>query len=215
MLEIFYNLSGYNTTLFISMNDYLNTSALLPAILQAISHMFCISNFAIGYLAACLYFYYKAQNSNNPAEYFASVYYELTRIGTCYAMFGFIFAALKFSVNLPRPFCSLSPHDFKTVADTSLERCLSSFPSAHTGLSLLVAYCLWPYMNKALKILASCTVIAVALSRIALAMHYPADILYSSIITVIIVIIANYVYKLLTKNLITPIKIIISKWLFN
>ncbi|MDG1436692.1 MAG: phosphatase PAP2 family protein [Rickettsiaceae bacterium] len=214
MLEIFYNPFGCNTDLFVLLNNYLNIGV-LPNILQLISSVFFISNFAMGYCVACAYFYYKAKKSDNPALYFEQIYYEMIRIGICYALFGLVFAALKFSINLPRPFCSLPPHLFTTIADTSLERCLSSFPSAHTGLSLLVAYCFWPYINKPLKILTYFTVLAVALSRIALAMHYPSDIIYSAIITIFIIAAANYINKKCLTIIITPVQKIISGLFFT
>lgn len=214
MFEVFYNLLSYNTSLFISLNHYTNMG-ILPTLLQAISSVFFIANFAVFYLATCIYFYYKVRKSDNPTIYFTPIYYELTRIGICYALFGCTFAALKFSVNLARPFCSLPATEFVTIANISIERCLSSFPSAHTGLSILVAYCLWPYINKNLKFLLCIIVPSVALSRITLAMHYPADILYSAIVTILVIITGNYLYKILQKPLVIPVKNLIIRLLFN
>ena len=214
MLETFYNLLGFNRHLFIIINDATNIG-ILPNILQAISSIFFIANFAAGYLMACIYFYYKTKKAADQTGYFTPVYYELTRIGINYALFGLVFAALKFSVNLPRPFCSLLPTEFVTITDTSIERCLSSFPSAHTGLSLLVAYCFWPYMNKTLKTFACLAVIAVAISRITLAMHYPADILYSAVVTIIVIITGNLLYASLRNIMIKPIGKLIIRLFFS
>ncbi len=213
MLELFYNPMGYNTDLFLLLNHYTNINV-LPTIFQVISSLFFIANFAVFYLAICIYFYYKIKKSNNPAKYFESIYYELTRIGICYALFGITFATLKFSINLPRPFCSIPAIDFITIADISLERCLSSFPSAHTGLAILVTYYLWTHINRPLKAISCVIVISVALSRITLAMHYPADILYSAIVTIIVIIIGNYLYGMLKIPVLTPIKKSITKLLF-
>lgn len=212
MLGIFYNLGGYNKDLFIFINHHTNI-AFLPIILKAISSIFFIANFAIAYFAICAYFYYKIKKSTKPAQAFETVYYELVRVGICYALFGITFTILKFSVNLPRPFCSLT--DFVTILDTSLERCLSSFPSAHTGLSILATYCLWPYINKVLRLFLCAIIIAVALSRITLAMHYPADILYSIVVTTITIIFSNYIYKLFKPNVITSVKNFIIRLLFS
>jgi membrane-associated phospholipid phosphatase len=132
-------------------------------------------------------------------------YFDLTRIGICYTLFGLTFAALKISVNLKRPFCSLAEGDFITIANTSLERCLSSFPSAHSGLSILVAYSLWPYMNKPLKWISCLAILAVAISRITLAMHYPADIIYSIIVTIVIIFAGNFIFRILKNKVIKPV----------
>lgn len=213
MLELFYNPMGYNTDLFLLLNHLTNISV-LPIIFQAISSVFFIANFAAAYLATCIYFYYKAKKANDPTAYFEPIYYELTRIGIYYALFGISFAALKFSVNLPRPFCSLPVGDFITITNISIERCLSSFPSAHTGLSILVTYCLWPHINKALKTLMCTIILSVALSRITLAMHYPADIIYSAMITILVIIIGNCLYRTLKKPILIPIKNTLTQLLF-
>ncbi len=205
MFEIFYNLSGYNSKLFLLINNHTNIS-ILPNILYIISSIFFIANFAIFYIIVCVYFYYKTKNDKNPSKYFTSIYYELTRIGICYTLFGLTFAALKFSVNLTRPFCTFDTINFITIANTESERCLSSFPSAHTGLAIFATYCLWPYMNKICKIFMCCVIILVALSRITLAMHYPTDIIYSAVVTILVIITGNYINKLLEKVIITPIK---------
>ncbi|MDC0864712.1 phosphatase PAP2 family protein [Rickettsiaceae bacterium] len=143
------------------------------------------------------------------------IYYELVRIGTCYALFGLGFAALKFSINLPRPFCSLSQEEFITIANIYSERCLSSFPSAHTGLSILTTYCLWKYMNNILRVMSCIMIFLVAISRITLAMHYPTDILYSALITMFIILLANFFYNLLKDSVIKIIGKFIMKFIFN
>lgn len=213
MLEIFYNFFGLNEIVFIKLNQLTN-KGIIPYLLHYISSMFFIANFAIFYILTCIYFYFKSKASKNIEEYFTPIYNELVRIGICYAVFGFTFAGLKFSVNLPRPFCSLEQHQFTTIANTELERCLSSFPSAHTGLSILVAYMLWPHINKTAKIVCCIIVAFVATSRITLAMHYPADIIYSAIVTLIVIFTGNIIYKTLKPSLIDPIKKIIIKLIF-
>jgi membrane-associated phospholipid phosphatase len=214
MLELFYNFGGYNKEIFIFINNLTNIS-FLPLILKAISSVFFIANFAAIYLIVCIYFYFKIKKSPNPAKTFEPIYYELVRIGACYAFFGITFSILKFSVNFPRPFCSLTPIDFTTIIDISLERCLSSFPSAHTGLAILAAYCLWPYMNRALKFTSCAIIFAVAISRMTLAMHYPADILYSAIVTLVVIIFSNYLFCVLKKPLIIPVKNWITPLIFK
>lgn len=214
MLNLFYNFSGYNKEIFIFINNLTNIS-FLPLILKAISSVFFIANFAAIYIIVCIYFYFKIKKTPNPAKTFEPIYYELVRIGSCYAFFGITFSILKFSVNFPRPFCSLAPIDFTTILDISGERCLSSFPSAHTGLSILIAYILWPYMNKALKFTSCIIIFAVALSRITLAMHYPADILYSALVTLIVIIFSNYLYRASKEILIIPVKNFLIRLIFN
>lgn len=150
----------------------------------------------------------------NTHTQFLRIYNQLVRVGLCYAIFGLSYAALKFGINLPRPFCSLPITDFITILDTTNERCLSSFPSAHVGLCVIMAYYLWPILKNYQKILALLTIILVAISRITLAMHYPSDILYSIIIAFILIFVSNKLFEFLRLKLINPIGITISRLLF-
>mgnify|MGYP003544853907 CR=1 FL=1 len=211
MLSEFYNWSGQNKALFILLNHYTN-QGILPKILYYISNIFFIANFAAAYLLILIYLILKTARSSDRGKFFWSWYYEMIKIGICYSLFGLTFAALKFGANLARPFCSLDTGDFITIANTELERCLSSFPSAHTGLSILVTYCLWPHLNKYYRCLCVLVMCLVSLSRITLAMHYPADIIYSSIVTILVICTSVIVFRLLKNNLISSIgRMIVTK----
>jgi membrane-associated phospholipid phosphatase len=215
IIDFLYNWLGLNKSLFISINKLTNISY-LPSILQIVSDIFFIANFALFYFAACLLLYFRTRRTAiNKKNFFMTGYFALARIGICYALFGFTFAALKFSVNLKRPFCSLAEGNFITIANTSLERCFSSFPSAHTGLSILLAYSLWPYMNKSLKGISCLVILAVAASRITLAMHYPADIIYSAVVTILIILAGNFVFKILKNKVTAPIGSSIFRLIFS
>ncbi len=213
MFEFFYNFGGLNQQLFLSLNHLLNIS-ILPYFLQIFSFIFAISNFAICYLIYSLYFFWQLINLNNTEQchnYFWNRYNKLSKVGIAYTIFGLFYAFLKFTVNLPRPFCSLPPEEFITIADLSHERCLSSFPSAHTGLSLLVIYFLWEHFNQKRKFVAVFVILLVALSRIVLAMHYPADIIYSLLITIFLIKVSEFIYCLLKDNIIKKVGNIILK----
>ncbi len=209
MLSEFYDWYGQNKSIFILLNHYTN-QGILPKTLYYTSSIFFITNFAVAYLLILSYLTIKTIRSSNRIEFFWSWYYEMVKTGICYSLFGFTFAALKFGVNLARPFCSLDKADFITIANTELERCLSSFPSAHTGLSILATYCLWPHINKYYKCLCVLAILSVSLSRITLAMHYPSDIIYSSLITILVIRASITVFRLLKNNLISSIGRIIT-----
>ena len=197
MFEILYNFCGWNKKLFVIINSYSNIG-ILPYCLRMLTELFDIINFACGCAALIVYFYIKLQRISSPFEHqkqFWSVYNRLTRICVIYVVFGLVYSLLKFLVNLPRPFCSLPNDNFMTIADVTTARCLSSFPSAHTGLALLTVYCTWSYLNLFQKIAASGILLLVGLSRITLAMHYPADVIYSSPIAVLVIIIGNAAYQ--------------------
>lgn len=211
MKEIFYNFAGFNEILFYHFN-YLTNYGYIPKILKILSDLFQIENFAVVYFLLCLYQYYqlKKQHKTN----FSERYNELIYIGTCYAVFGFTYAALKFSINLPRPFCSLPEGSFTTIASTIHERCLSSFPSSHTGLALMITCLAWKYLNNTTRALSIALVILVAMSRISLAMHYPADILYSSLVVIFVIWLARFICRMLQNNVINYFENKFKQWFF-
>ena len=126
----------------------------------------------------------------------------MVQMGICYAFFGFTYAMLKFSINLPRPYCSLPSDQFITIMNVNHARCLSSFPSSHVGLALMMTIFGWNYMNKWGCAGAMLTVALVALSRITLAMHYPADIIYSMLITALAFGVSQLIFSIFSDNLI-------------
>ena len=208
-LESFYHFGGLNKVIFIKLNTLTN-HGILPYILYGISNLFFIGNFAICHILICIYHYLKLKTSCNIGKNFISIYTTLVQIGICYTVFVLVFSGLKFFINTPRPFCSLKQSDFVTIVNIKSKYCFSSFPSAHTGISILILYALWPYLNKKRKVIFYFVIAFVATSRISLAMHYPADIIYSIIITLIVILVSNIIYKRLKFIIIDPIgKIII------
>lgn len=210
MFELLYNFQGLNQEVFLWINRMTNHFSIIAYILQIISYCFNITNFAIAYLIHCVYFYIqlkKIHDFNHRQIKFWSIYNKMVMIGIIYTIFGCTYTLLKFFVNLPRPFCSLHINSFVTIANIELERCLSSFPSSHSGLALLTSYFIWSYITMRQKITALLIVLLVAISRITLAMHYPTDIIYSFFITIIIIIFGKIIFRIFANNLI--------KWLGN
>ena len=206
MKEILYDLYGYNTQLFIYANILLNSNEYLSYYLKVISYFFEIKNFAFYYCVLLLMCWFKIKKAD--ARLQQKVYekyaYELCKIGFAYAIFVAIFCGLKFSVNMPRPYCSLTPEQFKSIMDFSDVRCLSSFPSGHTGIALMIMYFTYVYAsNMFIKFMTVLMFIAAALSRISLAMHFPVDVIYGILFSIIAIFSSNvfcvvakyYLYK--------------------
>ncbi|MGC0372320.1 MAG: hypothetical protein DGJ47_001032 [Rickettsiaceae bacterium] len=214
LYRIFYDWNGMNSNLFTYINQLLH-KAQLSKILIYISPIASIEFFAATYFIVCGYLYYIILSTNKDYKYFQTTAYKMIPVGICYTIFGLTFAALKFGVNLPRPYCSIDPNLLPNIADTSGERCLSSFPSAHTGMALIITYYSWKYLSSFAKLIIVWFVPIIALSRIFLAMHYPADLLYSFLLTLVIIYVSNKVYYKIKSIAIDPILIFIFKILFT
>ena len=218
-IQEIYNLFGYNTPIFIHLNELTN-QGITPVVLKYISSIFFFANFPIFYLGSAIIIHIKIRNKQKSGEVIIDLFNEnfvlMTRILICYFIFCASYTLIKFSVNMPRPYCSLNEGDFFTIANTSSERCLSSFPSAHTAFSVLVVYFLLPYLNNKLKPLAILAPFSVALSRISLAMHYPSDILASALIAPLIIMVSNYTFnKLRNWNAFESIREVVFENLYR
>lgn len=212
MYNMIYSFFGLNKIIFVFINK-LNKFGLLSYALEIFSRLFFIGNFAFYYLIMCLHCYYKLKSSPQRNRFFL-IYNNLVKAGICYTLFGFTCAALKFSINLPRPFCSLSSIEFSTVVDTVNERCLSAFPSAHIGIAIIISYYLWPHLKKYQQLIICLLLPAVAISRITLAMHYPADLIYGSIIASTLILLSNTLVSYLKNNIIKSVGNFIFKKIF-
>ena len=204
MKELIYDFYGHNTSLFNNINDTFSSST-SQHLLKYISTLFDIEMFAIYYCIILAILSYRILTIKLYEQY-SFCYDFMVKIGICYACFGFTYAALKFGINMPRPFCSLPEGSFTTIIDISQERCQSSFPSSHTGLVFLITLFLWDYVGWFARIFWVGMVILVGLSRIGLAMHYPADIFYSLFIAAGVYIIGVEMYHILEGNLIAWVK---------
>jgi membrane-associated phospholipid phosphatase len=186
MKELFYDLFGYNKSLFLFINNSINNEKIL-ILLKYFSYLFDIEMFAIYYCCIVLAIFVRlksVKNNEDRYEKFKSISNNMLIIGISYTIFGFLYAFLKFYINMPRPYCSLDISQFKTIADTASSRCLSSFPSSHAGISFMIAYFLYSRTrNFFMKIILIFGVFLVCLARISLAMHYPSDIFYGIILS--------------------------------
>lgn len=204
MKELIYDFYGGNIEIFYYINNTFH-STFYQHIFKYISAIFDIEMFAIYYCAILAILSYRIYSIKQYEQY-SFCFDFMVKLGICYTCFGFIYAALKFSVNMPRPFCSLPENSFVTILDISKERCLSSFPSSHAGLASLITIFLWNYIGSWIRISWIIIVTLVGISRMALAMHYPADIIYSIFIALAVYIVAIETYEILKNNIIEWIK---------
>ncbi|MEY3196640.1 MAG: hypothetical protein RLZZ59_6 [Pseudomonadota bacterium] len=216
MKEIFYNFAGYNQKIFLWINSWAINDDISYAA-KIISKFFDIEMFALYYCFAAIYLMVRLKFIENSKRYdaYCKKYDFMVRLGIAYALFGFVYAILKFTINMPRPFCSLSHDQFITILDVTQERCLSSFPSSHAGLVFLITLSFWREVDKFQKLLLCSLVILVSFSRVLLAMHYPADILYGLIVAYCVYLLAYFVFFILKDNLLSCVKSKIWSFLYK
>ncbi|KJV56539.1 PAP2 superfamily protein [Orientia chuto str. Dubai] len=193
-----YDFNGWNVKLFLIINQITNSNEYIAKIFYYISRIFYAKNFTIYYLLLAFYFFSKLRNyySEDRARQFNITFDYLLHVGAAYVMFLLIYNKLKHLFSFTRPCCSLS--EIQTVIDFKTEyiNCFTSFPSAHTGIAFFITFFLWDKLNTIGKFIGVIVVVMVGVSRIALAMHYPADVIYSCIITAIIIYIVKIILNI-------------------
>jgi membrane-associated phospholipid phosphatase len=178
-----YDWLGLNQKIFIYFNNILNVG-IIPYYLNVFSKFFDILVFFLYFTLVLGYRIYDLRGGRFDYQRYTINFKQIIQIGLIYGSIGIIYTLIKYGINLPRPYCSLD--HFFSAQDFSNARCLSSFPSAHTAMAFMISYLLFPYLNFLTRIIACLVVVIVGLSRIALAMHYPADVVYSVFISYII-----------------------------
>ncbi len=94
--------------------------------------------------------------------------------------------------SLPRPFCA-----YYLSQTVLLPNCFRSMPSGHSAYITIMVMSIWSLLNIFFRCVALITVFLVYFSRIALDMHYPADVLYSVLIAGLITFfVIKYIDKL-------------------
>ncbi len=121
MREILYDWGEYNSLIFTQLNKLLNANVNIAKALKYLSIALDIEKFALYYfiLVAVLIYKYSRSIVELHEERFVRYYSLLMHLGICYASLGFIAAALKFGVNMPRPYCSLPVGEYISI----IEKC--------------------------------------------------------------------------------------------
>ena len=146
---------------------------------------------------------YFSRQIKKDGRLFDHYFHILVRAGVIYCCFMFVFTFFKYTVNMPRPLCSFSPDSFYSIIHPDSVRCLSSFPSAHSGFALIMSYMLLHYLalDFTQKFVVISLVILTGIARIAMAMHFPADVLYGYMIGIFVIILGNFIYKKLPNSI--------------
>jgi signal peptidase II len=198
--ETLYDWNGTNEWLFLEINSiqgeyYDKAMVVLSSI--ADHHLFPYYMAALAFFAVLSYGIRKITKSGN-ASHTAAVWFGILAVLVAgYLTEGFIIGHAKNYFSYPRPYMALS-HDTRVLGNPPQDDSYHSFPSGHTGFIILMIVGLWPILSSELKLAGAVLIPAVMWSRMALGMHFPADVTWSFIIFLpLILAVRAFVYRVL------------------
>lgn len=191
--NIFYDYFGFNLYLFLMLNQKLSSLTYLK-FSKLLSVIFNYKIFVLYLPIIISSLILKFWKNRNLEDLYRNVKI-LSEFIFQYFTLCAVFGGLKILLSFERPFCTAG--EAFSILDFANEVCSSSFPSGHTGFACIVAFTLKNYINsKYIYIfIATTIIILVGLSRIALAAHYPSDIIYSIVIASIMFIIISHIHN--------------------
>lgn len=164
---------------------------MLLIISNIINVVLSVKFFCALYLASCVVtvsFFLIRKIKLNYIRY-KYIFYQFYSVGLLFSTFVLIFFSIKFFVARPRPiYVKLG------LVENSFAN-LSSFPSAHFGLGLLIYFYFFNKSNALYKIIYIPFLILIGYSRIFLDKHYLSDLIGSMFLGPITYIIGNFFIK--------------------
>jgi len=115
---------------------------------------------------------------------------------------GLIVKEMKESFAYPRPYVALDRSSINVLEDTRPDEGSRAFPSGHAAFITLLVGSLWPTLQGMGLVAGLALVFAVCWSRVAVGMHFPADVMAGALISFAVVLLVRFViYTLLLKVL--------------
>jgi len=176
-----YDWGGANVTLFHTINA--NHAAWLDSIMLALTWAGDHDRFA-GYLGVLALFTWW-RFSRNPANASShALVLALVTLSIAYFLDGLLVIGLKSAFDFPRPSAVFAPDGIVVVGTPEFRH---SFPSGHASFAALLATVLWPLVKPFIRAALVLFVIGVCLSRLYLGFHFPADVLFGSLKSLVLV----------------------------
>ena len=176
MKEWLYDWGGLNVTLFHAINA--NHVAWLDRLMLALTWAGDHDRFSLYLAVLALVTWWRF--SRDPASPATRVWMlALATFSIGYLLDGMLVIGLKSVFDFPRPPAVLPADGLVIVGQPEFRH---SFPSGHASFATLVAAVLWPQAkNLATRVALALFVIGVCLSRPYLGMHFPVDVLFGSL----------------------------------
>jgi membrane-associated phospholipid phosphatase len=138
-------------------------------------------------------------NRQQPREALLPWFSVIAVFSLAYVVDGWVVSGLKEWFSFPRPSLALPP-EFVHVVGSPEHNLMHSLPSGHTSFAMLIVASAWPVLTRPWRWAAGGFVLWVALSRISLGAHFPADVTVGALSCLLVVwLVRKAVAMLLVK----------------
>lgn len=200
-----YDWYGTNQELFKSINHMFRSDAYDHGMLF-LSYFFDADNFPYFFGAFALYAaltwvfrWMGAQDDKQRRHYLTRWLGVLAVLAFGFVAMGLTVKTLKADFGYPRPYVALASDEVRLLEKhIDVKDDKHSFPSGHAAFITFLVVALWPVLSRDMRVAGLFLVPLVCWSRIALGVHFPADVVYGVAISLIIVLfVRRFVYWLL------------------
>jgi membrane-associated phospholipid phosphatase len=117
-----------------------------------------------------------------------------------FAANGLMVQSMKAYFDYPRPYVAFASENIHLLEMKDADDGLKSFPSGHTAFITFLMASLWPVFRDRWKKWAIVCVALVGWSRVSLGVHFPADVVWSCLMTLVLIIMVRKIcYALLFR----------------
>ncbi|MDX1974941.1 MAG: phosphatase PAP2 family protein [Rickettsiales bacterium] len=204
LLDVFYHWFGLNESLFLSIYRIQGESYSLW--MKAVTQLGNYHNFPY-YLGAVIAFIALSvaiktiRGEPIQKRHMALWVSVLAILVAGHIINGVTIIVIKNYSEFPRPYVELSSEQVEGLdrRDEPDEQ-FRSFPSGHAAFITMILMSLWPVLSSGIRLFALCLALTIYWSRMALGMHFPADIVGGILITVLVMrLVKSVVFSIVQK----------------
>jgi membrane-associated phospholipid phosphatase len=197
----FYDWGGANEALFKSINS-MSTGGWYDALMILLSRTADHENFPyiILLLLFCTFLDYgmRKLRARGGATHSLIAWFGVFCVLTAsYWVAGGSVRLMKSHFELPRPYVAIGPEDVKLLEfRTDPADDYRSFPSGHASFITLLVVSIWPVLSSGMRKFALLLIFGVCWSRIAVGMHFPADVIGGALISLTVTFLLRWIIYL-------------------
>ncbi len=186
---IFYDWAGGNELLFRAVNHW-GSGEIYDNLMMGISRLSDYKNFPYYFLMLCICaftdFAMRKLRGRGGANHALVAWLGVLCVVACsFAIDGGMVRYIKSHAEFGRPYVAM-PAEEVTLLEYSADRedDFHSFPSGHASFVAMLVTALWPVFSASMKRVGQFCIVMVCWSRLAVGMHFPADLVYAVLLAI-------------------------------